>query len=364
MKPKILHIIDSFSKGGAEVLLSGVIPQLNTYEHLIIYLFPTQQPIMHASPGFIDIVCLDYKGMMDSKRIIFELNKHINLFSPNIIHTHLYFSSILIRFAQTNSCHVIQTYHNEYYRIKYPKRSARVMKQCMKLFDRYTMKQNFSILHVSKTQQKVNDYDIKIKSSAVLYNYIEDVFYKKRIHLFSKAFKKLKIISVGNLKTEKNHILLLQALRYLTHLPVHVNICGHGNDERMLQEYINKYNLPVTIQGSQENVSELLDQHDLFISCSIIEGFGISVAEAMASEIPMIISDIQTFKEVTQNKGYHFKSNDAKDLADKIESFYFNPESLKQSIFDCKQVAEEYRKKMYLDKLNKLYTDILLSRTV
>jgi len=364
LKPRILHIIDSFAKGGAEVLLSGAIPELTDYEHRIIYLFPTQHPIMHPIPGFVDIVCLNYKGIMDSKRMIAELNTHIKNFAPSIIHTHLYFSSMLIRFANTDTCTVMQTYHNEYYRIKYPKRSARIMKQCMKLFDRYTMKHDYKIFHVSKTQQEVNDYDIKIKSSSVLHNYIEDVFYKKRTYRFSNIKQKLKIISVGNLKTEKNHILLLQALRHLTHLPIHVNICGHGNDERMLQEYINKYNLPVTIQGSQENISDLLDQHDLFISCSIIEGFGISVAEAMASEIPIIISDISTFKEVTQNKGNLFQSNNAKDLADKIEAFYLNPSSAQQSVTDCKIVAEQYRKKLYLNKLNTLYKDILLSRTV
>ena len=364
MKPRILHIIDSFSKGGAEVLLSGVIPQLSSYEHLIIYLFPTKKPIMKALPGFVDIVCLDYKGISDSKRIIFEFNKHIDIFAPNIIHTHLYFSSILVRFAHINPLSVIQTYHNEYYRIKYPKRSARIMKQCMKLFDRYTINQNFTILHVSKTQQETNDYDIKIKSSVVLYNYIEDVFYRKKIRPFSNSQNKLKIISVGNLKTEKNHVLLLQALRYLTHLPIHANICGDGIDMHMLQEYINKYNLPVTILGSRENVSDLLAQHDLFISCSIIEGFGISVAEAMASEIPMIISDITTFKEVTQNKGCFFKSTDAEDLAKKIESFYLNPTITQKSVLDCKRVAEEYRKHSYLDDLNKLYEGVLLNRAV
>ncbi len=319
---------------------------------------------MQPIPGFVDIVCLNYKGILDSKRAVVELNKHIKEFSPDVIHTHLYFSSMLIRFAKIDGLHVMQTYHNEYYRIKYPKRSARIMKHCMKLFDRYTMNHTFKIFHVSKTQQLVNDSDIKIKSSAVLHNYIEDIFYKKRTLPPSNTQKKLKIISVGNLKTEKNHILFLEALRYLTHIPLHANIFGEGIDERMLQEYINKYNLPVTIHGSHNNISDLLDQHDLFISCSIIEGFGISVAEAMASEIPMIISDISTFKEVTQNKGIFFESKNAKDLANRIQSFYLNPSIAQQSVAACKEVAKEYRKSIYLNKLNKLYKDILLNRTV
>jgi glycosyltransferase involved in cell wall biosynthesis len=360
LKPRILHIIDSFSKGGAEVLLSGAIPELTDYEHRIIYLFSTKHPIMHPIPGFIDILCLDYKGITDSKRVVSELNRHIGEFAPTIIHTHLYFSSMLIRFSRTRSCQVIQTYHNEYYRIKYPKRKARIMKVCMKLFDRYTMKPAFKILHVSKAQQEANDFDVRIKSSSILHNYIEDIFYKNRMHAFRKTNAKLNIISVGNLKTEKNHIMLLHALRDLTHLPLHVNIYGHGNDERMLQEYINKYNLPATIQGSRNNISELLDQHDLFVSCSLIEGFGISVAEAMASGIPMLLSDISTFKEVTENKGVFFQSNNSKDLANKIEAFCLHPETSTQSVMDCRHVAEQYRKNIYLYKIKNLYNDILL----
>lgn len=359
MKQKILHIIDSFSKGGAEVLLAGAIPELTDYEHVIIYLMATKSPILSFDTPNIKIECINYKGTLDAGRIIKKLNTIIEIEKPKLIHTHLYFSSIFIRFANTRQTKIIQTYHNEYYRIRYPKYIAQIKKTCMKLIDRYTMKKSYTIIHVSKAQQQVNDFDVKIKSSSVFYNYVEDTFYSQRRTVPFNNINKLKIICVGNLKTEKNHILLLHALKQLKHIPMHVNICGEGNDHVMLQQFINKYALPVTILGSKNNIREMLDQHDLYVSCSIIEGFGISVAEAMASEIPILVSNISTFKEITENKTLFFESNDENDLAEKIEAFYLDPLSADRHTLNCKAVAEKYRKSTYVEKLNRLYQSII-----
>lgn len=355
MKPKLLHIIDTFSKGGAEVLLAGIVPEMGDYDHIILYLNYTKSPIIKSLPTGSEIICLNFKGLLDSYRIIDELNKRIKLFNPAIIHTHLYYSSLLIRFSKIRNIPIIQTYHNEYYRIKYTKLSSRIFKVLMKFADRYSQNKNFKILHVSKTQQAANDFDLKIKTSDVLYNYIENSYFKERINPTSPFRRKVNIISVGNLKTEKNHIVFLEALRKLRHIPLHVNICGNGIDVYMLQAFVNKYDLPVTFLGSKENISELLDEHDLFVSCAIIEGFGISVAEAMASEIPLLISDIPTFKEITQNKAEYFDPKSPSDLAQKIEAFYLNPNTLNQKIKDCKQVALNYNKDQYIKNLNTMY---------
>ncbi|MGN6648195.1 MAG: glycosyltransferase [Cytophaga sp.] len=355
MKPKILHIIDSFSKGGAEVLLSGIVPELYGFEHHIIYLTYTQYPLNEKLPPFITLECLNYTGLSNTFAAIKKLKRRIAEIKPDIIHTHLYFSTIFTRFAAGDSIPVIHTYHSQYYRIQYIDRISKLKRWCLKWIDKLTYKERYTIVHVSQTQQKSNDADIGIKRSSILYNYVEDDFYRKRSRTFDKKNGKLKIISVGNLKTEKNHILLLQAVNLLKHIPMHVNICGQGIDHRMLQEYINRHSLPVTIHGSKNDITNLLEQHDLFVSCSIIEGFGISVAEAMAAEIPMIISDISTFREITENKACFFKSADARDLADKIELFYNASASAEQYVRACKNVAEKYRKAIYINKLNILY---------
>jgi len=354
LKPKILHIIDSFSKGGAEIILAGAVPELNDFDHHIIYLAP-ENPIDSPKLASIPIECLNYSKLSDTISVIKKIKQRIKEIEPDIIHTHLYFSTIFVRLISTDNIPVIHTYHSHYYRINYERLISKYKKKLLQWIDQRTYKSKYTVLHVSQTQQASNDADVGIKSSSVLYNYVEDAFFTTRKESSYDNKNKLKIISVGNLKTEKNHMLLLQALVLLKHIPIHLNICGHGIDHRKLQAFINKHDLPVTILGSKNTIVSLLNEHDLFVSCSIIEGFGISIAEAMASEIPMIISDISTFKEITENKALFFESNNAKDLAAKIEAFYLNPSITAAQTLACKAVAEKYRKSVFVEKLNHLY---------
>lgn len=355
MKPKILHIIDSFSKGGAEVLLAGVIPDLNNFDHHIIYLASTSNLVNVVLPPSISVECLNYRGLSNTLTAVKKLKSRITEINPDVIHTHLYFSAIFIRLVNPSAIPVIHTYHSQFHRINDTRLIPRFKKWCLKWIDQRTYNKKYTVIHVSKTQQLANDSDIGIKNSSVLYNYIEDDFFISRNNRLYDNKNTLKIISVGNLKTEKNHMLLLQALTLLKHIPIHLNICGQGIDYQKMQAFIDENNLPVTILGSRNDIASLLNAHDLFISCSTIEGFGISVAEAMAAEIPMIISDILTFKEITENKALFFESQNAKDLASKIEAFYFNPSLANTYTLNCKRVAEKYRKSTYVEKLNQLY---------
>jgi alpha-1,3-rhamnosyl/mannosyltransferase len=48
---------------------------------------------------------------------------------------------------------------------------------------------------------------------------------------------------------------------------------------------------------------------------SIYEGFGIPVLEAMASNIPVALSDIPVFREITEGKGAYFDPYDSEAMA-------------------------------------------------
>ena len=58
----------------------------------------------------------------------------------------------------------------------------------------------------------------------------------------------------------------------------------------------------------------------MFVQPSIYEGFGLTVAEAMAAKIPVLVSENQGPLEIIDNGkyGYYFKNGDANDCADKI----------------------------------------------
>ena len=58
----------------------------------------------------------------------------------------------------------------------------------------------------------------------------------------------------------------------------------------------------------------------LFVFPSIYEGFGIPILEAMASSKPMALSNLEVFREITENKYIYFDPYDPLSIANNISS--------------------------------------------
>jgi glycosyltransferase involved in cell wall biosynthesis len=70
--------------------------------------------------------------------------------------------------------------------------------------------------------------------------------------------------------------------------------------------------------GWVENSSSYLKAFDVFVSASIVEGFGLSVLEAHAAGLPVVCSEIEPHKEMLGENGTYFKVGDADDCAEKV----------------------------------------------
>jgi len=111
------------------------------------------------------------------------------------------------------------------------------------------------------------------------------------------------IIQVGRLRASfKGQDILIKAIKVLDNrkspiIPrLKVHIVGTGEDERNLKDLVKKLDLEEVFifEGLKTRnwVYENLCSYDLFVQPSRIEGFGLTVAEACAAEVPVLISDI------------------------------------------------------------------------
>lgn len=77
---------------------------------------------------------------------------------------------------------------------------------------------------------------------------------------------------------------------------------------------------------SQEWIYSNLSKYDLFVLPSRLEGFGLTVAEAMAAEVPVLVSTGQGSAEVTcgDKYGWVFENGDVDDLVAKIKYIFDN----------------------------------------
>lgn len=139
----------------------------------------------------------------------------------------------------------------------------------------------------------------------------------------------LRIIMIGRLNHEiKGQDILIEAMAMLRDrygcADIHADIYGEGPSLEYLRSLAAERGLAdaVTFKGvvTQEYLGEHIRDYDLFVHPARYEGFGLTVAEAMAANVPVLVSDSMGPYEVVDHGrcGYTFATGDADALAQAI----------------------------------------------
>lgn len=114
-------------------------------------------------------------------------------------------------------------------------------------------------------------------------------------------------------------------------------IVGDGSERGTLEKMVSdlQLNEDVVFEGklSHAEVVSKINEFDVLVNLSEYESFGVSVVEAMACQIPVIVSDAEGLKEVVnnQNNGTIVSSNNIHQIANALEKLMLN-EELRSSI--------------------------------
>jgi len=138
-----------------------------------------------------------------------------------------------------------------------------------------------------------------------------------------------------------------------------LRIVGGGPEEENLRKLALKLGLKDDVEflgqiKDHQKVLETIKSSHAFSLPSTVEGFGISIIEAMALKVPYVASDIPAIREATRGGagGLLHKPGDAQDLAEKLiqvleGKVQANAEFIKEE-YDWKKLAkkveEEYEK--------------------
>ncbi len=107
-----------------------------------------------------------------------------------------------------------------------------------------------------------------------------------------------------------------------------VTFVGDGESMEFLKDLAHSLNADAYIhflgKQSQEYIAEHLSDYDLFVQPSRYEGFGLTVAEAMAAKVPVFVSSGQGPAEVTEGDKYGlvFENGDVQDLVKQLEYIF------------------------------------------
>jgi glycosyltransferase involved in cell wall biosynthesis len=112
------------------------------------------------------------------------------------------------------------------------------------------------------------------------------------------------LLSVGNLRKQKNYLLALNVVKQLneTNLPnIQYLICGEGPERFLLEDEIKRLDLSgcVHLLGVRSDVSLLLSVTDCYLSTSLHEGLPIAVLEAFFAGTKCVLSPIKEHQDIS-----------------------------------------------------------------
>ena len=128
-----------------------------------------------------------------------------------------------------------------------------------------------------------------------------------------------------------------------------------------IQKKINETGAKVILKGEVKNIEVIITQYDLCLMASFYEGFSLSVLEAMAMNMPLLLSDIPSFREQCENTAVYFSLTDENDLPKKLlDLSKTSLEQLKAMAENGKQRAiENFTLPQHIKGLRTIYSEAL-----
>lgn len=302
---RVTHIVWSLAIGGVETMLVNIINEQVKYidVQLIIVNDHIEQSLLSKISTLCKIVKIKRKPSSKNYMDVVKLNLRLLTFRPNIIHLHSKRLSKLV----IGNWNFVRTIHNTHNPTEeYPKMKALYAISCA--VKDYTEKQGFHNVTVVENGISSDSFRKKDSFHVDFYNLVQ----------VSRLYK-----------VSKGQHLLLKALNILVNerdaCNFHMSFIGEGPSRTEYEQMVKDYKLEkyVTFEGNktQDYLSEHLCDYDVAIQPSTHEGFGLTVAEAIAAKVPVLVSDIEGPMEIIDNGRYgmFFKKGDIVDLADKLE---------------------------------------------
>ena len=211
---------------------------------------------------------------------------------------------------------------------------------------------------------KMNLFKKQQLNTDVIYNGIDTSTIKTKF--LNKNLKNFNILQIARLNTQiKGQHLLIEAIRKIVcenqSIDIHLDFIGEGDSFPYLNKLVQDWHLDkyITFLGIKDRsyIYNHLHEYDLLVHPSLYEGFGLTVAEAMVAKVPVLVSDNDGPMEVIAGGqfGYHFKTGDVDDLADKIMQILSNCHGMEDhqkmidaayqytvANFDVKNTAQNY----------------------
>jgi glycosyltransferase involved in cell wall biosynthesis len=364
---KVVHIFWSLTFGGIETMLVNIVNaqvQSNVDVYVIIINDMYEKSLLDAIDKRVKIRFVNRERHSRSPFFICRLNNLLSKIEPDVIHLHdsSIYNYLFFSYRKKTCC----TLHAMPYG-KVRKNTSILRLLPLALVD-FLFKQPGNLQSIDRIP-RVLSISNKVKAllfdkvgvnSIVIHNGIMIDSFKQRATDYDGG--QFRIVQVSRLDHEKKgQDLLIKAIGNMRNRDnVDVDFIGDGESFDYLNQMVHDLRLDDQIhflaKKDQAYIAEHLCDYHLFVQPSRFEGFGLTVAEAMAAKLPVLVTDDQGPAEVTcGNKyGWTFMNGRVDDLSEKLDYIIDHyREANAKSIEALRYVADNYdvktTAKRYLD---------------
>jgi glycosyltransferase involved in cell wall biosynthesis len=354
---KIAHLIDSFARGGAEGLVLETIKSLPDFEHVVILL---QGPadLSAELPALVSCFDLQHRGPKYLFSTARRLRKLLRELEASLLHTHLYWSTLMGRLAVGQHLPLVTTYHFADYDTMRGNWKSRLLMH----LDRLTYRPDYFTVAVSHYIERVlRERCGFTERLCTIHNFVRDEFYSLSAQPQTWAPPAvLRIVAVGNLKAEKNYELLLAAAALLGEEQVQIDIYGAGPQLSHYQQLVRERGLTnIAFLGRATEVSQLFLSYHLYTMPSFSEACPLTPIEAMAVGLPALLSDIPALREVGGEGAFFFENRNVASWVAVVRNILAGELNPSQRQTAAAQQVQKFAKAHFIDQLTSVYQQAL-----
>lgn len=321
---KILHYTHNLGSGGAEKLLSDILPLMKEKGHEVHLAIsndkknvPKFQEILNAS----DIPIFNFDTSFYNPIQIIRIARMLRAEKYDIVHAHLFPTQYWLAFASVfklKGTRLCKTEHNE----SNSRRKFKILRPIDRwIYSRYdnligitsTVTENLAIwlknryietipngVNLQQIQEAQQNYDAKN------YDFLKPNTYN--------------ILMVGRFDgINKDQLSLIKALEYLPD-DVQLYFAGEGPAQEAIKEKTSElgFNNRVNFLGLRTDIYTIMNLVDLNVLSTNMEGLSGVTLESLASGKPFIGTDVGGVNNIVPDKSFLFPKQNPQALAEKI----------------------------------------------
>ncbi len=379
---KVIHLISSLDKGGAESQLIELIDhQLKQdIEIRVCYLKGNSYWVNYLEKKNIKCFFLNYKNSFNIISLFFTVLSFIKIiknFKPNIIHSHLSPSEIVSFFTSffVKDIKFITTKHLD--SLIFTGSKTNIPNYLSKFLENLILNRNNKIICISKSVLNFFVNNTKIldtKFELVYYGITYDFYDKdlsKEVSFFYKKYNLNKdIFLIGNIARhvpQKNiHFLIKAFQQFVENKKINSKLIlvGTGPLTKKLKKFskeLNVYDKIIWIDFFENN-AVLYKIFNIFCLTSNYEGLGLVLLEALSSKTPIVATNISAIPEIIQDRqnGFLVNQNDYEGLAD-IFSYLYQTDLTNIKENGRKSIELKFSTNKMSSKIFEIYSKIISS---